>query len=143
MNAVTQVLGKPIDHEYTLYDLLRRPDVNYAGLMSLAIAGDPSMAGWPIRSSSSRSRSRPSIRATSIGSPRRWRRASQRGNALPEDIDYTRIGGLSNEIQQKLIRHRPETIGQASRIQGMTPAAISILLVHLKRGALAAARSNA
>ena len=62
---------------------------------------------------------------------------------LPEDIDYTRIGGLSNEIQQKLIRHRPETIGQASRIQGMTPAAISILLVHLKRGALAAARSNA
>ena len=44
---------------------------------------------------------------------------------LPEDIDYTRIGGLSNEIQQKLIRHRPETIGQASRIQGMTPAAIS------------------
>nr|MBP8163748.1 hypothetical protein [Propionivibrio sp.] len=53
------------------------------------------------------------------------------------------IGGLSNEIQQKLIRHRPETIGQASRIQGMTPAAISILLVHLKRGALEASRSRA
>jgi tRNA uridine 5-carboxymethylaminomethyl modification enzyme len=53
---------------------------------------------------------------------------------LPDDIDYSRIGGLSNEIQQKLLRHKPETIGQASRIQGMTPAAISILLVHLKRG---------
>ena len=66
-----------------------------------------------------------------------------RARDITQTIDYTRIGGLSNEIQQKLIRHRPETIGQASRIQGMTPAAISILLVHLKRGALAAARSNA
>ena len=56
---------------------------------------------------------------------------------LPDDIDYSRIGGLSNEIQQKLVRHKPQTIGQASRIQGMTPAAISILLVYLKRGSAA------
>ena len=62
---------------------------------------------------------------------------------IPETIDYVRIGGLSNEIQQKLLRHRPQTIGQASRIQGMTPAAISILLVHLKRGELDAARQSA
>ena len=62
---------------------------------------------------------------------------------IPETIDYARIGGLSNEIQQKLLRHRPQTIGQASRIQGMTPAAISILLVHLKRGELDAARQSA
>ena len=62
---------------------------------------------------------------------------------LPVAFDYSKIGGLSTEIQQKLIRHKPETIGQASRIQGMTPAAISILLVHLKRGAQAAPRKIA
>jgi len=62
---------------------------------------------------------------------------------LPEGFDYSRIGGLSNEIRQKLIRQQPQTIGQASRIQGMTPAAISILMVYLKRGALEVARRNA
>ena len=65
---------------------------------------------------------------------------------LPEDIDYAGIGGLSAEIRQKLIRHRPQTLGQASRIQGMTPAAISILLVHLhhlRRAALAVPRGRA
>ena len=58
-------------------------------------------------------------------------------------MDFSCIGGLSTEILQKLIRHKPETIGQASRIQGMTPAAISILLVHIKRGSLDAARKLA
>jgi tRNA uridine 5-carboxymethylaminomethyl modification enzyme len=62
---------------------------------------------------------------------------------LPESIDFSQISGLSTEIVQKLTRHRPQTLGQASRIQGMTPAAISILLVHLKRGALAAAQRTA
>jgi tRNA uridine 5-carboxymethylaminomethyl modification enzyme len=62
---------------------------------------------------------------------------------LPEGFDYTRIGGLSTELVQKLMRHQPETLGQASRIQGMTPAAISILLVHLKRGGVDVARRPA
>ncbi len=144
MNAVTQVLGKPIDHEYTLHDLLRRPDVNYAGLMSLAIASESVDGGVadPLVIE------QVEIQAKYQGYIDRQSEEVAKSLAaeetrLPEDIDYTRIGGLSNEIQQKLIRHRPETIGQASRIQGMTPAAISILLVHLKRGALAAARSNA
>ena len=53
---------------------------------------------------------------------------------LPAEVDYAQVRGLSVEVQQKLSRHRPETIGQASRISGMTPAAISLLLVHLKRG---------
>jgi tRNA uridine 5-carboxymethylaminomethyl modification enzyme len=52
---------------------------------------------------------------------------------LPPDLDYRAVRGLSVEVQQKLDQHRPETIGQASRIQGVTPAAISLLLVHLKR----------
>ena len=144
MNAVTQVLGKPIDHEYTLHDLLRRPDVNYAGLMSLAIASESVDGGVadPLVIE------QVEIQAKYQGYIDRQSEEVAKSLAaeetrLPEDIDYTRIGGLSNEIQQKLIRHRPETIGQASRIQGMTPAAISILLVHLKRGALAAARADA
>jgi len=141
---VTRVLGKPIEREYSLYDLLRRPDVTYDSLMSLKIgdelvvkeALDPLVIeqieiqakyqGYIDRQSEEVAKS-----------------LSSEETRLPNDIDYRSIGGLSNEIQQKLIRHRPETIGQASRIQGMTPAAISILLVHLKRGALEASRSRA
>ena len=143
MNAVTQVLGKPIDHEYTLHDLLRRPDVNYASLMSLAIAGESVDGGVadPLVIE------QVEIQAKYQGYIDRQSEEVAKSLAaeetqLPEDIDYTRIGGLSNEIQQKLIRHRPETIGQASRIQGMTPAAVSILLVYLKRVALEAARDR-
>ena len=134
LEDVTRVLGKPIEREYSLYDLLRRPDVTYQSLMSLKI-GDESVAtealdplvieqieiqakyqGYIDRQSEEVAKSLSSEEAR-----------------LPDDIDYTVIGGLSNEIQQKLIRHRPETIGQASRIQGLTPAAISLLLIHLKR----------
>jgi tRNA uridine 5-carboxymethylaminomethyl modification enzyme len=62
------------------------------------------------------------------------RRREFEGLALPADLDYRCVKGLSVEVQQKLNCHRPETIGQASRISGITPAAISLLLVHLKRG---------
>jgi tRNA uridine 5-carboxymethylaminomethyl modification enzyme len=62
------------------------------------------------------------------------RRKNQESLLLPLELDYREVRGLSVEVQQKLNRHRPETIGQASRISGMTPAAISLLLVHLKRG---------
>ena len=53
---------------------------------------------------------------------------------LPADIDYSKVKGLSAEVQQKLNQHRPETVGQASRISGVTPAAVALLMVHLKRG---------
>lgn len=62
------------------------------------------------------------------------RRANTETVSLPADLDYATVRGLSAEVQQKLNQHRPETIGQASRISGVTPAAISLLLVHLKRG---------
>jgi tRNA uridine 5-carboxymethylaminomethyl modification enzyme len=62
------------------------------------------------------------------------RRAAMEERRLPDDLDYRTVRGLSAEVQQKLQHHRPETIGQASRISGVTPAAISLLLVHLKRG---------
>ncbi len=140
MEAVTRVLGKPIEHEYTLSDLLRRPDVNYSGLMSLAVGGVAGVSDPMVIE-------QVEIQAKYQGYIERQSEEVARNQAneetrLPESIDYNCIGGLSNEIRQKLIRHRPETVGQASRIQGMTPAAVSILLVYLKRAALEAARGN-
>ena len=67
------------------------------------------------------------------------RAATLESTALPPTLDYAAVAGLSNEVRQKLSLHRPQTIGQASRIQGVTPAAISLLLIHLKRNQLAQA----
>ena len=61
---------------------------------------------------------------------------SRRTNALPPDLDYAAVRGLSREVQQTLMHHRPETVGQAARISGVTPAAVALLLVHLKRVAM-------
>ena len=140
----TRVLGKPSEREYSLYDLLRRPDVSYAGLMSMQVDDTVVDAGLrdPLVAE------QVEIQAKYQGYIDRQLEEVSKALAseetrIPETIDYVRIGGLSNEIQQKLLRHRPQTIGQASRIQGMTPAAISILLVHLKRGELDVARQSA
>ena len=140
-----RVLGTPIEREYTLYDLLRRPGVSYAALLSLGSDGQDFAADAPGDPSVIE---QIEIQAKYQGYVDRQREEVARGLAqeevrLPEDIDYTRMGGLSREILQKLIRHKPETIGQASRIQGMTPAAISILLVHLKRSGTESARRTA
>jgi len=136
-----RVLGKPIERDYTLHDLLRRPDVSYAALASLRLP-DEAQVRAPLAAAVIE---QVEIQAKYQGYIDRQldevaRSLVNEETRLPEGIDYGSIGGLSNEIRQKLIRHRPETIAQASRIQGMTPAAISILLVHLKRGALDAAR---
>jgi len=138
---VTRVLGKPIEREYSLYDLLRRPDVSYAGLMSLKIGDEPvgtaALEALVVEQIEIQAKYQGYIDRQSEEVAKSLSSEEMR---LPDDIDYDSIGGLSNEIRQKLIRHRPETIGQASRIQGMTPAAISILLVYLKRGMLEASR---
>lgn len=129
----TRVLGKLIDHEYSLFELLRRPEVSYEALLSLpgARAGyegeiDPQV------------RQQVEIAAKYQGYIDRQQEevARQRGQehvVLPAELDYREVRGLSIEVQQKLNAHRPETIGQASRISGVTPAAISLLLVYLKR----------
>ena len=134
-DQVVRVLGKPIEREYSLYDLLRRPEVSYAELISLPLG-----SAVPVDAlSDPLVIEQVEIQAKYQGYIDRQTEEVAKSLAseeacLPDDIDYSRIGGLSNEIQQKLVRHKPQTIGQASRIQGMTPAAISILLVHLKRG---------
>ena len=142
--AVEKLLGKPIEHEYTLHDLLRRPEVDYAGLMRLSLDGQSVDAGV----SDPLVIEQIEIQAKYQGYIDRQAEEVARNLAheemrLPEDFDYARISGLSNEIRNKLEQHRPRTLGQASRLQGMTPAAISILLVYLKRAALEAARQPA
>jgi len=71
------------------------------------------------------------------------RQLAQESLALPRDLDYATVRGLSIEVQQKLKAHRPETLGQAARLSGVTPAAVSLLLVHLKRGTRAREEARA
>jgi tRNA uridine 5-carboxymethylaminomethyl modification enzyme len=108
------------------YDLLRRPEVTFAQVSGGQLP-EPSVA------------EQVEIQAKYEGYIERQseevaRRAEAESRALPPDLDYCEVRGLSAEVQQKLNRHRPETLGQAARISGVTPAAISLLLVHLKRG---------
>ena len=124
------VFGKPLEHEYSLFELLRRPEVSYEAVLSLDASGlgevEPHV------------REQVEIAAKYQGYIDRQveevaRSRGQENTALPKDLDYQEIHGLPIEAQQKLNAHKPETIGQASRISGITPAAISLLLVHLKR----------
>ncbi|MEI6301064.1 MAG: tRNA uridine-5-carboxymethylaminomethyl(34) synthesis enzyme MnmG [Betaproteobacteria bacterium] len=126
-----RLLGKAIEREYSLADLLRRPAVSYEALMTLPglVAGvvDVEVA------------QQVEIQTKYQGYIDRQhdevaRHEHNETTRLPQDLDYREVHGLSVEVQQKLNQHKPETVGQASRIQGMTPAAISLLLVHLKRG---------
>ncbi|MFN3984654.1 MAG: tRNA uridine-5-carboxymethylaminomethyl(34) synthesis enzyme MnmG [Rhodocyclaceae bacterium] len=129
------VVGKPLEREYRFFDLLRRPETSYAGLMSLP--GAPLVA-----ETDPRVIEQIEIAAKYQGYIDRQqdevaRQLQSEALPLPADIDYAEVRGLSKEVQQKLSQHRPQTIGQAGRIQGMTPAAISLLLVWLKRRELA------
>ncbi len=126
-----RVLGKPIEREFSLHELLRRPDVSYSDLMSLPGAGLGVEDGTVAE--------QVETQAKYHGYIERQREEINRNGqyetlGLPKSLDYRGVRGLSIEVQQKLNQHKPETIGQASRISGVTPAAISLLLVHLKRG---------
>jgi len=133
-----RVLGGPLAREQTLAELLRRPDLAYQALMSLPGAGpgvdDPSVAGQI------------EIQARYSGYIDRQQQEVTRNQAQEEtplalDLDYTVVRGLSAEVVQKLSQYRPATLGQASRISGITPAAISLLRVHLKKRTLPRAQS--
>ncbi len=126
-----RVLGQVMERDYSMFDLLRRPNVSYEALMSLAVAGegvtDPAVA------------EQVEIAAKYQGYIDRQQIEVEHNRAqeevrLPNDIDYLQVRGLSKEVQLKLNQHKPETVGQAARIQGITPAAVSLLLVHIKRG---------
>ena len=128
------VLGQRIEREYALTDLLRRPGVSYDALMTLPGAG-PAVPDKDVAA-------QVEVSVKYAGYIDRQhedvaRQLAQDGLSIPAALDYLEVRGLSNEVRQKLIAVKPETIGQAARISGVTPAAISLLLVHLKRGATA------
>ncbi len=159
-----RVLGKAMEHEYNLADLLRRPDVSYAGLMSLdggrfanaelPVAGLPVDANVPRETVGSLAEQdaaicqdvfvasvveQVEIAAKYSGYIDRQKdevlRAAHYENlALPTDLDYLQVTALSIEARQRLSKQRPETLGQASRMSGITPATISLLMIHLKKG---------
>jgi len=132
-----RVLGKAIEREYALTDLLRRPNVSYETLMSLKGAEGQDLAGPGVADEAVREQVE--IQVKYAGYIDRQAREVERHDhyenlRLPGELDYMEVRGLSMEVRQKLNKHRPETLGQASRISGVTPAAISLLLVHLKKG---------
>jgi len=137
-----RVLGKSIEREYNLLDLLRRPDVNYAGLMSLEEGkyANPELAAEAAASDDLAKSVIEQIEITAkyagyidLQKTEVERAAHYENLKLPTDLDYLQVSALSFEARQTLARHRPETLGMASRISGITPATISLLLVHLKK----------
>ncbi|MCK0510123.1 tRNA uridine-5-carboxymethylaminomethyl(34) synthesis enzyme MnmG [Aromatoleum buckelii] len=132
-----RVVGKALEREYRFFELLRRPNTRYAELMSLPGAPENPETDPQV------------IEQIEIAAKYQGYIDRQQGEVakqlqaestlLPADLDYSRVRGLSKEVQQKLNLHKPGTLGQAGRIQGVTPAAISLLMVWLKRRDLAAA----
>ncbi|SDU36619.1 tRNA uridine 5-carboxymethylaminomethyl modification enzyme [Pseudomonas pohangensis] len=126
--AIAEHFGTPLTHEYNLLNLLARPEIDYAGLIAITGQG----------TCDSRVAEQIEIKTKYAGYIDRQQeeilrlRASE-NTGLPPDIDYKSISGLSKEIQLKLDSSRPQTLGQASRIPGVTPAAISLLMIYLKK----------
>lgn len=143
------LLGKPIEREYSLADLLRRPEVRYASLM--ALQGGRHAPETPLDADvmlAEQIREQIEIGIKYHGYIARQaaevdKLEANESTRLPEGLDYTEVRGLGFEVSQKLNQHRPETLGQASRISGVTPAAISLLLVHLKKKGLGRTRAEA
>jgi tRNA uridine 5-carboxymethylaminomethyl modification enzyme len=138
-SAVSARLGVPIAREQRALDLLKRPELDYARLTALPELGpgvdDPAVA------------EQIEIEVKYAGYLERQRAEIERARAheqtaIPSDFDYHRVRGLSAEVLQKLLAVRPSTVGQAARIPGVTPAAIALLLVHLKRSGLTRPRQR-
>ena len=127
-----RVFGQKLSREANLHDLLRRPNLDYAALMTLPDAQpETALADSVVEQVEIQVKYQGYIdRQNEEIDSRRDIEALK----LPNDIDYAKVKGLSAEVQQKLNQHKPETVGQASRISGVTPAAVALLMVHLKRG---------
>ncbi|NCT98240.1 MAG: tRNA uridine-5-carboxymethylaminomethyl(34) synthesis enzyme MnmG [Comamonadaceae bacterium] len=138
-----RVLGKAIEHEHNLFDLLRRPGVSYPALVGMNGGAfvDNAVSRETLGELAAPVIEQVEIAAKYSGYIDRQKAEVERAAhyehlKLPADIDYLKVTSLSFEARQKLARHRPETLGQASRISGITPASISLLLIHLKKGGL-------
>jgi tRNA uridine 5-carboxymethylaminomethyl modification enzyme len=136
-----RVLGKAIEHEHNLFDLLRRPGVGYCALMAMNDGQHqhPDVSRETLGDLHDAVIEQVEIAAKYSGYIDRQKTEVQRALhyedlKLPADLDYMQVAALSFEARQKLSKHRPETLGQASRISGITPASMSLLLIHLKKG---------
>jgi tRNA uridine 5-carboxymethylaminomethyl modification enzyme len=155
-----RVLGKSIEHEYNLADLLRRPNIGYASLMSLdggryASRDLPTVASVPRETSEAGAEAAVAVLAQDVfvaavveqveiaakysgyidrQNDEVERAAHYENLRLPTELDYMQVTAMSIEARQRLSKQRPETLGQASRMSGITPATISLLLIHLKKG---------
>lgn len=133
LDAVNQLTKSPLQREHSLQELLRRPEINYQDLMNIESFGpglDDEAAGEQVE-----------IQVKYAGYIERQKDEIERtlrneNTRLPAEFDYSQVSGLSNEVIAKLKEFKPETIGQASRISGITPAAVSLLLVSLKKQGL-------
>lgn len=136
---LSEKISKPLSHEYNLLELLKRPELDYhdlANLLGSAEAVDESVAQQleiGVKYAGYIDRQKDEIE--------RLRR--HENTCLPVDFDYSIVEGLSNEVKQKLLDTRPQTLAQASRIPGVTPAAVSLLLVYLKKRGLLEKRKSA
>ncbi len=142
-----RLLGKALEHEYSLADLLRRPGIGHDAVCELAAISRPEAEpvsretwrrAWGDREADAVIE-QAEIALKYAGYIDKQNDEVERAAAyehlqLPEDLDYGQVTALSFEVRQKLTRHRPATLGQAARLSGMTPAAVSLLLVHLKKG---------
>src|SRR5581483_10800242 len=141
-----RVLGGRLARDFSAFELLRRPEVSYDALLDVV-----GKAGWLTAPPDDRVppqvRVEVEARAKYAGYIERQREEidRQRRNEetkLPDDIDYNHVAGLSHEVRSRLTEYRPATVGQAGRLPGVTPAAVTLLLVHLKKRSLAAERSR-
>ncbi|CAN5791707.1 tRNA uridine-5-carboxymethylaminomethyl(34) synthesis enzyme MnmG [soil metagenome] len=141
-----RLLGKAIEHEYNLADFLRRPGLGFDEVAAIDAVAHPQavVSRETLRSEFGDGFADEVIEQVQIAikyagyidkqNEEVERAAHFDGLSLPAELDYSQVKALSFEVRQKLSKHRPETLGQASRISGVTPAAISLLLVHLKKG---------
>jgi tRNA uridine 5-carboxymethylaminomethyl modification enzyme len=140
----SQVIGRELSREQKADELLKRPEVTHAFIEQISSVGPrPRPPGESAELTEQIGR-QIEIQARYAGYLRRQEQEIERSRnhatmVLPDHIDYDQVLGLSNEVRQKLLEIRPATLGQASRIPGMTPAAVSLLLVHLKKGRLKSA----
>ncbi len=145
-NEAERLIGKALEREYSLADLLRRPGIGFDVLQQVASIARPDagVSRETLRSELGADLADAVIEQVEIATKYAGyidkqveevqRAAYYEDMKLPPELDYSQVTALSFEVRQKLNKHRPETLGQASRISGITPAAISLLLVHLKKG---------
>ena len=152
LTEAERVLGKGIEHEYNLFELLRRPGVSYEALISLK-QGEETLASETVSRETLGDLREPVLEQVEIAAKYSGyidrqldevKRASHYENMrLPVGLDYTQVQSLSFEARHKLAKHQPETLGQASRISGITPASISLLVIYLKKSKFRGFANNA